>query len=610
MAKAALSATALAAFASSVDAQTMTIASPSPAASPSTGTTSNATVAQLLAERCIAESTDFTPKMVNVSHTMQTSAAACQVSCALTEGCEYFSFRKDLMQCNYADAGAKPYPAWEYTSGKSVCLQGEGAPAVRCRSDHALNGFPGLTEEDSEKAWPFHKQPKSLSCWPRDGTGAFQKCKLSAVIEDTGPLADRPATNWPGLCWGLGKKNDVPASSCDSNCQDNPECPGYQITSDKCYQGLGYDCYIRQEHPDWKPDRAQRFQHGKVNVLMDLTGWQVQGLSHMFAARGDGFWKSDEEAMEGCKKVCYSDINCEYWSYSTKWGCYAEDVSRAKVDYPLTTKSANRDTPFAQTCIGGEYIQHFCEEAEDSSATVKNIPTCALSGWKLEPLDVLGIAVTSKDSAGLCQKECFNTAGCAYFSYHTKTGKCHLEPEGALMVYDKDFLSGPQDCPATTPGPQASCDLHADCVAQGFEGLCCPDPEMIIMDCCSQTAIGTNSNPNRGIAIATVTLGPADEESWLHYWWPFLAALVVVVVACIACLFFYRKSNGPKKRALETEEPEGGGDVEPLMDPYMSDMSQMSQASLPFPEAGLPSRNVPFPEAGMPVHANQSVYYS
>jgi len=545
-------------------------------------------------EQCIVSSTNFEPSMANVSHTRQTSYEACQVSCALTPGCAYFSFNKYVMECNYAEASAKPKADYRFVSGKAICKPGDHAPAVMCKTELPKNGFPGLTAEQSGEAWPFGRQPKSLECWPRTSEGRPAQCKLTTVIEDS-------KDGWPGVCWGLQKK-DVPTTECDEACATDPECPSYQIEDDNCYMGLGRECYVRESARDWMPTRAQRYQHGTVRVLMDLKGWQVTGLSKVFRPKAD-YFDTHEEAAERCKMACYSDIDCQYWIYSTEYGCWVEDIRKFTVKYPVTTKEMTRDSTFAQTAIAGEMVQHICEEATDESLTAPHeAPFCAITGYRLDPLDLTEAHV--ENSADLCQKRCFNTPGCTYFSYAPKNGKCHLESSEALLVKDPHYISGPQVCPRTTPGPQASCELHPQCSAMGFEGICCPTPEGSILDCCSQS--GLDTVPSRAEVIHAFE--PAgDEEPWIYYWWPLLLASAVVASAFAFFLVWTRRGR-TKRALLPQQEP----NFAPAFDMGFDDAREpsFSQQALPFPEAGLPDNHLPFPQAGLPYHGMPASSYA
>eukprot|EP00929_Paragymnodinium_shiwhaense_P086183 TRINITY_DN466_c1_g1_i1.p1 TRINITY_DN466_c1_g1~~TRINITY_DN466_c1_g1_i1.p1 ORF type:complete len:618 (-),score=115.57 TRINITY_DN466_c1_g1_i1:472-2325(-) len=555
-----------------------------------------------MGEHCIVWSTNYMPHLANVSHTMQTSHEACQISCALTHGCEFFAWDKYLMQCNYAGLDAKPQADYRYVSGKALCQPGEGAPAVMCKTDYPKDGFPALTREQSNAAWPLGHQPKGDECWPKRADGKPAQCKITTVVEDT-------IEGWPGVCWGLSEAQGVSETKCDTHCRDDSECAGYQTSGGKCMVGLGHDCYKREQDPGWKPTRAQRYQHGTVRVLMNLKGWQIQGLSKVFSAKADGFFGTDEAASDACKLSCYSKIDCQYWSYSTKYGCWVEDTTKWIVQWPLTLDKMNRDTVFAQTAIAGELIQHICEDPINATWQGEDVPFCALSGYRLDPLDLT--QSTQEDNADLCQKKCYNTESCTYFSFNPKSGKCHLEGMNSLMVLDKNYVSGPQLCPVTTPGPQASCSLHPTCVEEGFEGICCPNQDGVVQSCCSATGIPSANNGNKrsagGFGIAPEEL--EQPKPWIYYWWPMVLS-IFVVLGCLGFFLWWARRK-PVKRAqaaqmMHSGAPDAMSDSE--VDPFasMNSMDSMSSVSLPFPEAGLPNRAVPFPEV-MPGTFNGSM---
>merc|ERR1712176_953959 len=230
-------------------------------------------------------------------------------------------------------------------------------------------------------------------------------CRDIAVIEDSN-------FGWPGKCMGLYHQANM-QDNCEMHCKSVPTCQGWQLAPDmSCWEGMGESCYVR---PDWSPVRSQRFQHGNVRVLMNLKGWQVQGLHRVFDAKGDGYFTNDDDAVAHCKLACYSDIKCDFWSYSYWYGCYVEDVNFATVEYPLTLNSMTRDSDFAKSAIAGEYIQHTCDvtAAEDSTAHSDPLPApfCTLHGYKLDPLDMPGSAKATQPNALKCQEQCSMTDG-------------------------------------------------------------------------------------------------------------------------------------------------------------------------------------------------------
>merc|ERR1712110_933037 len=97
-----------------------------------------------------------------------------------------------------------------------------------------------------------------------------------------------------------------------------------------CWQGMGFNCF--GSRPGFTPVRAQRFQHGQVRVLQDLKGWQIFGLTRVFTTNGAGYFDgqadAEEKSVNACKNQCYSDIKCDYWSYSIWFGCWIEDTNQ------------------------------------------------------------------------------------------------------------------------------------------------------------------------------------------------------------------------------------------------------------------------------------------
>jgi len=115
-------------------------------------------------------------------------------------------------------------------------------------------------------------------------------------------------------------------------------------------------------------DAAQRIQHGSVRVLMSLKGTEVRGLRQDFDG---GYYTRRSDAVMACKSMCYSDLECQYWLYSTSDGCFVEDPPMHSVAYPLTQHDINKNSEFAKSVIDGEYILHRCPE-NDGSFTSKD----------------------------------------------------------------------------------------------------------------------------------------------------------------------------------------------------------------------------------------------
>jgi hypothetical protein len=123
---------------------------------------------------------------------------------------------------------------------------------------------------------------------------------------------------------------------------------------------MGSDCYQHfYAQPGIQVMRAQRVMHGTYRVLRNLTGIRVMGMSLMFPSYIFSDWK---QGAVHCRLYCISALTCQWWQYSTIGGCYAEDVSKSSVAYPLTTidSQSQTDTELAKAIVAGEYIQHYC----------------------------------------------------------------------------------------------------------------------------------------------------------------------------------------------------------------------------------------------------------
>jgi hypothetical protein len=267
-----------------------------------------------------------------------------------------------------------------------------------------------------------------------------------------------------------------------------------------------------------------------VRVLMDLKGWQIYGLSRVWTINADGYFTEAQPSAEHCKMACYSDINCDYWSYSIWYGCWLEDISKDTVAYPLTLNDMTRDSNFAKSAIAGEYIQHICDPSYvEPGTTPTQIPTpyCALENYQLYPLDSAAAAQVVANPQQ-CQTLCQQFTNCSYFSFFHQTGNCHLQAgstaaaNGASpeMQYSGDATCGPKECPVTTPNPMAACDQHPECIQAGFTGICCPNLDMEVLDCCS--VINTQSPDGgmtwgQGASTTMMNVGAsADHPTHLH----------------------------------------------------------------------------------------------
>lgn len=238
--------------------------------------------------------------------------------------------------------------------------------------------WPAKTPEESNAQWPGGHQPKKLECWSKDSAGDYLPCWYIKTLEDH-------ERGWPAKCTGLlpvdpsGISDVKPAEQCMELCKRNAECPVWINTMGDdgrmvCSNGYGTDCYAQMSGSRGGPQvvSGQRLQHGSVQVLWQFSQtWIKSGLRVVFDS---DYFKTREDATDTCKKMCYSDLHCQWWLYSTENGCYVESPPQNQVPYPLVEADIDRDSDEAKTVIMGEYIQHRCPErngeftAEDEHA--------------------------------------------------------------------------------------------------------------------------------------------------------------------------------------------------------------------------------------------------
>lgn len=250
--------------------------------------------------------------------------------------------------------------------------------SATCKTDLPKRGFPAVTDLQSNAAWQSGHQPRNDECWKKESLGNFEACWYTKVLFST----DR---GWPGKCQGL-MSVDTKGLSCKESCIRNPSCPVWQTfwrkgkTNEVCMQGRGRDCPgMRGGRNQLTINAAERIQHGTIRVLMELKGMEIRNLRQDFDAE---YYTRRQDATFACKAMCYSDIKCQYWLYSTTDGCFLEDPPMHSVQYPLTKKDVNHNSAFAKSVIVGEYILHRCPE-NDGSFTSENEKTpFTLLPWK------------------------------------------------------------------------------------------------------------------------------------------------------------------------------------------------------------------------------------
>eukprot|EP00930_Biecheleria_cincta_P095123 TRINITY_DN87146_c0_g1_i1.p1 TRINITY_DN87146_c0_g1~~TRINITY_DN87146_c0_g1_i1.p1 ORF type:complete len:869 (-),score=130.71 TRINITY_DN87146_c0_g1_i1:212-2776(-) len=304
----------------------------------------------------------------------------CQKQCVLNAswGCEFFGFFPASGACYLGGSNStftQSFGEGGYT-GPRVCPE----RPVACTETPSAD-FPGVDERSSSLAWPSHKVPGNMECWPKDYvTHLFKSCPGVKVLEDT-------ASGWPGRCLGL-KQVVVPLhESCQSWCGKQVSCSVWQEVDRpypdpaECWHSYfspGSECFTRALHNGseavtWKPKRAQRIQHGQIRVLKKLSSVEIKGLRLIF---DQNYFIDQTQAVEACRISCYSDIGCQWWYYNKATGCFGEDVNRHAFGGMVTSKFFSRNSTFAEYLLDGEYIQHICPSAGDASlSSHEPIPT-------------------------------------------------------------------------------------------------------------------------------------------------------------------------------------------------------------------------------------------
>jgi len=384
------------------------------------------------------------------------SLTQCQSLCANNiTNCVHFAYWPTSGKCYFGDFSSHLIQSTTGPiAGRAICKQSSSTPSARCSTEQPNDGFPGRTFPASNLAWPSGRQPWSLECWPMHWTGGYAPCADTTVLEDT-------RQGWPGKCRGLIHQDNVSAKQCPTDCMQNPLCPAYQIDDKaQCWQGVGSDCFVRE---NFHPVAAQRLQHGLVRPLMNLTGWQIAGLAKVFD-NWSGYFLKDSDAIKFCKNTCYSDIRCQYWQYTPKFGCWVEDASEDFAPlYPLTLDFAYRNTPFALDCVAGELIQHYCPASQTTAYPTQEpaMSSCMRQGVRYKPNLMLRFR-SYELSAENCQARCARTSTCSYFAYWPDTS-CYIQGKSAKPVTaeDSQVISGPPSCVA---GSDSAFDFDNDAV--------------------------------------------------------------------------------------------------------------------------------------------------
>jgi len=525
------------------------------------------------------------------------SLANCQHLCRAAEQCVAFTFFPASKSCRFADTLAELVESRAgAVAGRAICPEQSQVPSEHCRAELPGNGFPGLSEHTSNKAWPSGRQPWSLECWPKNWTGGYVPCQTVRVLEDT-------ADNWAGQCAKLKLLHGIgQAADCRQRCLENPLCASWHAgIYGQCFHGVGRDCYSANHAA--RPGKAQRLQHGEVRVLMDLTGWHVVGLHRVFEKSGSGNFHGNTDAIVACKKICYSDIKCQYWQYSPVYGCYVEDASQDYgPPYPLTLDWAYRNTQFALSCMAGEFIQHYCPKAKTTAYPTEppeEISSCMSRGFSYKPQDMGMLGRTEVTSAAACQARCRRMLGCGSFTYWPD-GSCHVQMGGALRIDAGDVrvISGPPWCHNTSngtttlaangPAPAAAAAAAAAESRAGGQKVVSSGPVVWSMDEEAASPQGTSVNNFHGVprstgSVMTLRLPFKESRWWWCQPWPLLLA-VLCTTGIIVMLFLRRPTRETARRTLLSRDEYETYDTYESPTPYASDSEGDGLKSTSSPE--------------------------
>ncbi|CAJ1344309.1 unnamed protein product [Effrenium voratum] len=292
-------------------------------------------------EHCFYQDWRYVPALGVPSREL--SLRRCQRRCRSEAGCRFISYWGSG-HCVLSGEDAYAIKELYATAGPRNCSQ----VLASCR-ERPGPSFPGATRIESAEAWPSGRVPFPLECWPHTA-GVLKGCGTAQVLQtlDHGLAAN---------CRNLEEVSVPLYQTCTSLCAKTPLCSIAVEKEKGCFLGKmtsGLDCHKGE---DGRILRAARMLQGQVRVLKDLRGLQVQGLIKAFdemELQGD----PRTEGVRACRLACYSSLLCTIWQYYIGKGCWVEEPTTWKVQFPLTSAIA----PKGELTIAGEYIQHFCPD--------------------------------------------------------------------------------------------------------------------------------------------------------------------------------------------------------------------------------------------------------
>lgn len=170
------------------------------------------------------------------------------------------------------------------------------------------------------------------------------------------------SSGWYDACMGLKKFPDAgTAELCKATCVDDMHCSVWQLVNNSgtptCWSGSTFHGCLARGGTDPNAPKVEKFegdllageslQHGFVKVVSAGTA-ETMGLKHFVEKTG-----TDEEKLERCKKICYTDCTCTVWQYGAD-GCWIEHL-------PTFAKGETKpDSEWTKGMLGGETIEHTC----------------------------------------------------------------------------------------------------------------------------------------------------------------------------------------------------------------------------------------------------------
>lgn len=286
---------------------------------------------------CLAR--DFAGRSAASPQEGVSTVSACKKACADSSTCQQFTLSSAKV-CSLGDA---PFGVYlESSEGSISGPKSCSVPEPAC-VNQPKDSFPASSVAESPNAWSSGYQPTNLQCWGRTDSGDYTKCSRITELESKEGVLK---------CDGM-VETDLTGQTCEEHCKSDVSCAAWKLTAGKCFTGVGKNCF---SGTGYTVEDGGRFQHGDVEVLMDLTGKKVSSLVLVFGVDSLDTLQTQERAEEACKNMCYSDFKCQYWNYVKDSGCFTED-SNHPVPYPLLAAELVSDSKVS----AGQYVRRSCD---------------------------------------------------------------------------------------------------------------------------------------------------------------------------------------------------------------------------------------------------------